>query len=47
MLDEDNSAITDFITIFEDKEVKVLLYMGGIIKSEELMSIAEAEEDEE
>lgn len=47
MLDEDNSAITDFITIFEDKEVKVFLYMGGIIKSEDLMSIAEAEEDEE
>jgi hypothetical protein len=47
MLDEDKSAITDFITIFEDKEVKVFLYMGGIIKSEDLMSIAEAEEDEE
>jgi hypothetical protein len=47
MLDEDKSAITDFITIFEDKEVKVFLYMGGIIKSEDLMSIAEAEEDDE
>lgn len=47
MLEEDKSAITDFITIFEDKEVKVFLYMGGIIKSEDLMNIAEAEEDEE
>lgn len=47
MLEEDKSAITDFITIFEDKEAKVFLYMGGIIKSEDLMSIAEAEEDEE
>lgn len=28
MLDEDKSAITDFITIIEDKEVKVFLYMG-------------------
>lgn len=46
MLEEDKSAITDFITIIEDKEVKVFLYMGGEIKSDDLIKAAEEEEED-
>lgn len=41
-LKEEEKAITDFITVIEDKEIKVLLYMGGVIKAEDFKNLSEA-----
>jgi hypothetical protein len=40
---EDEKAVSDFITVIEDKEMKILLYMGGVIKVEDFKVVAEVE----
>lgn len=41
-LKEEEKAITDFITVVEDQEFKVFLYMGGVIKAEDFKNLSEA-----